>query len=89
MALGAARRGVLALVLGEVALTAAAGLALGTATALLASRLLRGLLYGVTTTDVPTFAAVALILAATTLLAAWIPARRAASVDPVRALRTE
>ena len=89
MALGAARGRVLGLVVGEVAATAAIGLMIGLVGAALASRLIAGLLFGVDRFDPLTYAAVALLLMGTALLAAWLPARRAARVDPVRALRTE
>ena len=57
--------------------------------ALALGRLLSGLLYGVTPTDPATFAAVAILVAAVALVAAWLPARRAARTDPLRALRHE
>ncbi|MEZ4416467.1 MAG: ABC transporter permease [Gemmatimonadota bacterium] len=63
------------------------GLVLGFALALLGSRLASGLLYGVSVTDPVAFAVVPLLLAAVAALAAWIPARRAGRVSPVRALR--
>jgi putative ABC transport system permease protein len=50
---------------------------------------LRGLLYGVTSTDVPTLAAAVLLLVGVAFLACWLPARRAARVDPLIALRDE
>ena len=68
---------------------AAAGIVLGVLGALAATRLMAGLLYGVSPTDLPTLAVVVALLAAATLLANWIPARRAARVDPLVALRTE
>lgn len=89
MALGAARGRVLGLVLGEVAATAAIGLILGLLGAIAASRLISGLLFGVKPIDPVTYASVAAILLASALLAAWLPARRAAGIDPVSALRTE
>jgi putative ABC transport system permease protein len=87
IALGAQRRNILALVVREGALLAAAGVMLGTGIALWATRLLGSLLYGVGTTDLPTYAAVAAILGGIALAASYLPARRAASVDPMVALR--
>jgi putative ABC transport system permease protein len=68
---------------------AAAGIGLGLLASYLMTQFLRSLLYGVKPTDPPTFVAVALLLMATVLLACWIPARRAARVDPMIALRSE
>jgi predicted permease len=87
MALGASRRAVLGLVLAEGARLAVAGVALGLAAALALSRVLAGLLFAVRATDPLTLAAVSLVVAAVAALAAWLPARRAAGVDPARALR--
>jgi ABC-type antimicrobial peptide transport system permease subunit len=67
----------------------ATGLALGAAAALMASQLMRGLIYGVGTTDPPAFLGAAVLLFAVALLASYLPARRAARVDPMIALRTE
>jgi ABC-type antimicrobial peptide transport system permease subunit len=66
-----------------------AGLALGLAGAAAASRVLRGLLFGVGGTDPIIYAGVAAFLAAVALLASYLPARRAALADPVVALRNE
>jgi putative ABC transport system permease protein len=65
------------------------GICAGLAGAYFATRLIESFLYDTTPHDVPTFAAVALFMAITALVAAWIPARRAAGVDPVAALRAE
>jgi putative ABC transport system permease protein len=65
------------------------GLVLGTAGAVGATRLLESLLFGVTPTDFTTFLAVAGVILATAIAATWLPARRAAAVDPMRILRTE
>jgi putative ABC transport system permease protein len=54
-----------------------------------AGRLVAGMIYGVGAADIATFAAVALLLGSATLLASWLPARRAARVDPLGALRTD
>jgi ABC-type lipoprotein release transport system permease subunit len=65
------------------------GLALGSAAALLLTRLIKTMLYDVSPTDPLTFVTVALLLAGVALLACWIPARRATKVDPMVALRCE
>jgi predicted permease len=87
MALGAAARDVLRLVLGQGAGVVGAGVVLGLAGALAASRVLRGLLYEVSAADPTTFVGVSLLLAAVALAAAWIPARRASRLEPAAALR--
>lgn len=89
MALGADRRRVLGIVLGEGARLAAAGLAIGILGAIGGARLLATLLYGVHPNDPGTIAAVALSLGSVALLATWLPARRAARVEPTEALRSE
>jgi putative ABC transport system permease protein len=66
-----------------------AGVVLGLAGALALTRLLRALLFEVTPTDPITFAAVSLLLAVAALLACYVPARRAARIDPLAALRSE
>ena len=88
-ALGARRAEILALVLREGLSLAAAGVALGLAGALALTRVLRGLVYGVSTTDPLTFVATGLGLTAVALMACYVPARRAARVDPMVALRCE
>ena len=89
VALGAARRDVLALVVGQGARLALLGLALGLAGALAMGKALAGILYAVSPTDPPTFAAAAALLAGVALAASYLPARRAADTDPVRALKAE
>ena len=89
MALGAARGRVLRLVVGEGMTLVALGVVAGLVAALAATRVLRTLLYGVGATDPLTFAAMAMVLLAAALLAALIPAARAARVDPMTALRTD
>jgi hypothetical protein len=88
-ALGATRGALVRLAVGEGARLAAAGVAVGAALALGASRVLASLVFGVGVRDAATYGAVAAGLAAVTLLASWIPARRAARVDPAAALRAE
>jgi len=89
MALGAQRRTVLALVLGRGLKLAGAGIVLGLMGAMASTRLLRSLLFGVGPTDPLTFVVVPLLLVFVALLACWLPARRAANVDPMAALRCE
>lgn len=89
VALGAHAGAVRALVLGEGARLAAAGVVVGAVLALPAARLLRSRLYEVGAADPATFAGAAVLFAVVALLASWLPARRAARVDPVSALRAE
>jgi len=89
VALGAARARVLAMVMGEASWLAFVGLGLGVAGALAASRLLGAFLYGMQADDPRNLAIAALSLAAVAAAAAYLPARRAASVDPMTALRDE
>jgi putative ABC transport system permease protein len=89
MALGAAPGGVRGLVVGEGAMLAAAGLALGLLGALALSHLLASLLFGVSARDPLTFAGVAVTLGLAALVASDVTARRAARLDPMVALRTE
>ena len=92
VALGAAQRDVLQMVLGQGLRLAIAGIALGAAAAFILARLLTSfsnLLYGVRSSDPLTFIAVSLVLIGATILACYVPARRAAQVDPMIALRHE
>ena len=82
IALGARGADVLALVLRQGAVLAVIGIAIGGIGALFLTRLLKGLVYGVSTTDPIAFAGVIGLLTAVALLASWLPARRAARVDP-------
>jgi putative ABC transport system permease protein len=87
IALGADRRDVLRLVLGEAVVLAAAGVGIGVAGAFAATRLMQSLLFGVTATDGVTFGAISALLFVTALAASYVPARRALRVDPMIALR--
>jgi putative ABC transport system permease protein len=89
MALGAAPRAIRTMVMRDGATLVAVGLVLGTAISLGATKVLRGMLYAVTPTDPGTFTAIALLVVAISLLASWMPARRALRVDPTEALRGE
>jgi predicted permease len=89
MALGAQKTDVLKLVMGRGIMLTLAGLAIGLATALGLTRLIKSFLFGVSAVDPATFAIALLILAAVALLACYLPARRAANVDPMVALRYE
>jgi putative ABC transport system permease protein len=87
LAVGGAPARIRALVLRESMSLVALGIVLGLAGALAASRVLRGLLYGVEAHDPATFTLVPVVLVATALAASWLPARRATRIDPVTALR--
>jgi predicted permease len=89
LALGANRREVVGLVVGHAATLALGGLVVGLILALGASRLMRGLLFGVEPGDVATYGGVAVALFAIALVASYLPARRASRVDPITALRCE
>ena len=89
MALGASSRDILASVVGEGWRLTAAGLAIGVALSLVAARGARAWLYGVTPTDGPTYLGVIAVLACASLFACYLPARRAARIDPMQALRQD
>lgn len=89
MALGATRRDVLRMVLLQGLTQTTIGLAVGTAFALAVSRVIAALLFKVEPRDPAIFAAVIVVLLLTTVVACWVPARRAAAVDPLEAMRTE
>jgi len=89
MALGAQRASVYGLIMKEAGWLAGAGIAAGLLCSIAAATLIRGLLFGVRPWDGGTLAAVCFVLAMSALLASYIPARRAASVDPMVALRYE
>jgi macrolide transport system ATP-binding/permease protein len=89
MALGAQRESVLQLIMKEAGGLAAAGIVVGLVCAVGAATLMRALLFGVQTWDVATLAGVAILLASSAMSASYLPARRAASVNPIEALRYE
>jgi putative ABC transport system permease protein len=89
LALGAQTSNVLQLILKQGLKLAVVGVALGLLVALAFTRLLKGLLFGISASDPLTFALIAALLVGVALLACWIPARRATKVDPLEALRSE
>jgi putative ABC transport system permease protein len=89
MALGAERRDVLRLVVGQGLRLAAWAVALGIAGALATTHFIESILYNVTPTDPLSFTAVAIFLSLVAPMASYVPARRAMAVDPIIALRNE
>jgi putative ABC transport system permease protein len=89
MALGANRGSVIAIITREACLLALLGLALGFAGAVMVERTMQSTLYGVGTMNFSVIGAVAILLLVTAMLASYAPAKRAASIDPMQALRTE
>jgi putative ABC transport system permease protein len=89
VALGAQRVNVMGLIVGQGAVLAVAGIGIGLMGALGVTRFLRAMLFGVSPFDVVSFVAVTLVLSVIAFLASYVPARRAARVDPVEALRQE
>jgi putative ABC transport system permease protein len=89
MALGATKLRVIRLILKEASMLAAIGLVIGVAGSVLVGRTMRSTLYGVAALDLSVTVSVAVILFLTALLASYLPARRAASIDPMKALRIE
>jgi predicted permease len=89
IALGAERPDILRLVLGQGLKLAAIGTGIGLIASLIVARLMSSLLYGVTPTAPVAFAGSAALVILVALAACWVPARRAASIDPMQALRTE
>jgi putative ABC transport system permease protein len=89
MALGASRGNVVNLILKEALILAAIGLGIGMVGAFFIGRALHSALYGVGTVDYGAIAAVSFVLLCASMFASWVPARRAASVEPMQALRNE
>jgi putative ABC transport system permease protein len=87
MALGAERRQILGMIVGQGLVLTAVGIGVGIIASLALTGLIEKLLFGVSASDVPTLASVSLVLAAVAVVATLLPARRATTVDPLVALR--
>ncbi|MES2305722.1 MAG: ADOP family duplicated permease [Gemmatimonadota bacterium] len=88
-ALGASRRDILSLIVGAGMRLTGIGLTVGLVASVLLSRTIASMLFGITATDLPTYLGVALVLFAVAIAACWLPARRAARIDPVTTLRAD
>jgi ABC-type antimicrobial peptide transport system permease subunit len=88
-ALGAQTRNLLSLVVGKGMLLTAGGIIVGTAGAIGLTRVLQKLLFQISPTDPLTFVAVAAVVSGLTIVACYVPARRAARIEPMKALRSE
>ena len=89
VALGAERQRIFSMILRESAWIALGGIVVGAAGAFFAVRVMKSLLFGVSPFDPVNAAAAVVVLASTAAFAAWLPARRAASIEPMQALRAE
>jgi ABC-type antimicrobial peptide transport system permease subunit len=89
LALGAAPRGVAVMIVRQGGLVTLSGMMAGVGAALAGSRLIESLLYGVSPRDPVVFATTMLMLLSVALIACWLPARRAARVSPIQAMRAE
>jgi putative ABC transport system permease protein len=89
MALGAAPTSVAGMIVGQALVVAAGGIVVGVGGAVMVVRLVRSQLFGVSPLDATTFVVAATAFLAVTVLASWVPARRAANVSPVTAFRDD
>ena len=89
MAIGATQREIVRLVVFQGMTIALTGIAAGLAAAFVFTRLMRSLLFGISAADPMTFGSISLLLASIALLASYVPARRAARIDPILCLRSE
>jgi ABC-type antimicrobial peptide transport system permease subunit len=89
MALGALPSSIFRLVVGQGMTLVAISIGIGLLSALACTRVMSSLLFGVTAWDPITFVSIAMLIAAVAFLACWLPARRAARINPIEALRAE
>jgi putative ABC transport system permease protein len=89
MALGATPRNVVRLIVGQGMRVVAVGVAVGLAGALLVTRLMANVVYGIRVTDPLTYAAVSVLLVVVALVASYVPARRATRIDPLASMRAD